>query len=208
MGNGGYETGTWQAAVRNLTLFGSARGLARALREMPERAHPDEARDGDGVTPLMLASWYAKPDSFETLLVAGANPLRRDNYGRSAQLFGLEVRGGGGKRARSAGAQLLELYASDPERPAPECYRLTLRLRGRCKPATLAGVRQQAEGRVSIAAGYHIKWGDGSSSAVEGRVWLRGDELYEACRAVRGLFEAMPLAREFYFEDSRKVKHD
>ena len=80
-------------AVLSLVALSSTYAQARTLFELVKTGTPQEiqaaiksgasvnARDNDGVTPLMhAAAWNINPQVISTLLKAGADPNERDKY--------------------------------------------------------------------------------------------------------------------------------
>lgn len=78
----------WSAAAwEEWTACLAARGDARAralVAAVPAGATSDLLSDSDGVTPLIAASAAGRLDLCSLLLAAGADPDKRDNFGRTA----------------------------------------------------------------------------------------------------------------------------
>lgn len=69
-------------------------GARRLITGLPPRARVDALADGDGVTALIKSSALGRVDFCDLLLQAGADPARRDNFGRTAwAAFGSERAG-------------------------------------------------------------------------------------------------------------------
>lgn len=116
----------WRTALAEAAGAGSVADLRRLLGERPDGESIDSTAPGRGkATALMLASWGARREATEFLLMLGGDPFRRASDGRSAQNYATD-RKRGRERFVSEAAALLESYAGG--RPAPRLYRVRLRL--------------------------------------------------------------------------------
>lgn len=71
------------------------------LRALLKAGAAPDARNEEGITPLMNAAWFGCDDSVRELLRCGADPLSKDNKGRTARSMAIE-------RGHHRAAELLE----------------------------------------------------------------------------------------------------
>jgi len=80
----GYTALHWAVAQPETQPARGASSQVACLRALLHAGADPNARNEDGLTPLMNAAWFGCRDSVQELLRCGADPLVRDNKGRSA----------------------------------------------------------------------------------------------------------------------------
>lgn len=190
----------WRIQMQGVCVMGNVETLGRLLAEMPAGCGvDDEIMEVERATTVMLASWNGFPGLCEMLLQAGADPLRRNAHGLSAQNFGHTPQRRS-KLRNERGAQIVAAFADG--RSVPEGWRLKMEVGRKVQPVDLDLLKQRIDFDFDQNFGFRFQWNSGASSGI-GEVWLRPEEVGPAREALDRLTRGS-LALGYVLEPGRR----